>query len=93
MCSSFHNSKNFFSIYLVIQTGVCTLRAAQGEMADGWYGEWTDWRDENEQQASKEPPTKYIVATQRLSRGVVTGDVEHTNCLSAPYPTATHPNS
>ena len=37
-----------------------TLAAAEGEMADGWYGEWTDWRDENEQQASKEPPKKRL---------------------------------
>ena len=35
-------------------------------MGDGWYGEWTDWRDDSEQQAR---------LPLRLSRGVVTGDV------------------
>ena len=29
-------------------------------MAEGWYGERTDWRDENEQQPSKEPPKKRL---------------------------------
>ena len=30
------------------------------EMADGWYGEWTDWRNDREQQAPKEPPKKRL---------------------------------
>ena len=30
------------------------------EMADGWYGEWTDWRNDSEQQAPKEPPKKRL---------------------------------
>ena len=30
------------------------------EMADGWYGEWTDWRNDSEQQAPKEPPKKWF---------------------------------
>ena len=30
------------------------------EMADGWYGEWTDWRNDSEQQALKEPPKKRL---------------------------------
>ena len=29
-------------------------------MADGWYGEWTDWRNDSEQQAPKEPPKKRL---------------------------------
>ena len=36
-----------------------TLAAAyiEREMADGWYGEWTDWRNDSEQQ---EPPKKRL---------------------------------
>ena len=30
------------------------------EMADGWYGEWTDWRNDSEQQAPKELPKKRL---------------------------------
>ena len=33
------------------------------EMADGWYGEWTDWRNDSEQQAPKEPPKKILAAS------------------------------
>ena len=36
------------------------FRADNTLAADGRYGEWTDWRDENEQQASKEPPKKRL---------------------------------
>ena len=39
-----------------VYTGSCLER----EMADGWYGEWTDWRNDSEQQAPKEPPKKWL---------------------------------
>ena len=39
-----------------VYIGSCLER----EMADGWYGEWTDWRNDSEQQAPKEPPKKRL---------------------------------
>ena len=39
-----------------VYIGSCLER----EMADGWYGEWTAWRNDSEQQAPKEPPKKRL---------------------------------
>ena len=39
-----------------VYVGSCLERG----MADGWYGEWTDWRNDSEQQAPKEPPKKRL---------------------------------
>ena len=42
--------------YTEVYIGSCLER----EMADGWYDEWTDWRHDGEQQATKEPPKKRL---------------------------------
>ena len=60
-----------------VYIGSCLER----EMADGWYGEWTDWRNDSQQQAPKEPPKKML--------GVMTGDVA-SQVHRARHPTASY---
>ena len=39
-----------------VYIGSCLER----EMADCWYGEWMDWRNDSERQAPKEPPKERL---------------------------------
>ena len=54
-------------------------------MADGWYGEWTDWRNDSEQQAPKEPPKKRLHPYAFLAAGDVASQVH-----GARHPTASY---